>query len=72
MHDLYTHHSYYTGTWQGNVGRFFYDFYGIGKYEAWFFFFKKNKILHVVRHPADSDGRPTAGAQVLVRVSMIP
>ena len=29
-------------------------------------------VLHVVRHPADSDGRPTAGAQVLVRVSMIP
>ena len=32
----------------------------------------KRVFLHVVRHPADSDGRPTAGAQVLVRVSMIP
>ena len=27
-------------------------------------FFLKNLFLHVVRHPADSDGRPTAGAQV--------
>ena len=32
----------------------------------------KRFFLHVARHPADSDGRPTAGAQVLVRVSMIP
>ena len=24
------------------------------------------------RHPADSDGRPTAGAHVLARVSMAP
>ena len=29
-------------------------------------------FLHVVRHPADSDGCPTAGAQELVRVSMVP
>ena len=43
------------------MGRFFCDIYGIGKYEARFYFF----FLHVVRHPADSDGRPTAGAQEL-------
>ena len=45
-----------------NVGRLFFNgiIYGIGK-----------RFLHVVRHPAGSDGRPTAGAQVLVRVSMV-
>ena len=42
----------------------FYDLCGISQYEACF--------LDVVRHPADSDGRPTAGAQVLAWVSMVP
>ena len=44
---------------------FFYDIYGIGNVKRVFF-------SHVARHPADFDGRPTAGAQVLVRVTMIP
>ena len=68
-HCLHTHHTYYTGTWQG-TWEDFYDIYGIGKYEAWLFFFLVFSL--VVRNPADSDRRPTAGAQVLVRVSMIP
>ena len=43
-------------------GKIFYGVCGIGNiYGA---FFSKN--------PADFDGRPTAGAQVLVRVSMVP
>ena len=29
-------------------------------------------LLRAARHPADFDGRPTAGAQVLASVSMIP
>ena len=33
-----------------------------------FFFF----LFCAARHPADFDGRPTAGAQVLASVSMIP
>ena len=36
----------------------------------WSFFFFL--FLHVARHPAVSEGRPTAGAQVPVRVSMVP
>ena len=28
--------------------------------------------VFAARHPADFDGRPTTGAQVLVSVSMIP
>ena len=29
-------------------------------------------FLRATRHPADSDGRPTAGTQLLVRVPMVP
>ena len=29
-------------------------------------------FLRAARHPADSDGRPTAGAQVLARVPVVP
>ena len=34
--------------------------------------FLKTFLLRAARHPVDSDGRPTAGAQVLARVSLIP
>ena len=36
VHCRHTHHTCYTGTWQG-TWEVFYDIYGIGKYEAWFF-----------------------------------
>ena len=47
-------------------GQMFMIIHGIGNMKRVFCF------LHVVRHLADSDGRPTAGAQVLVRVSTVP
>ena len=35
-------------------------------------FFFPEDFLRAARHPADSDGRPTAGAQVLARVPEVP
>ena len=74
IHCLHTHHTYYIIRGRGKErGKIFLDIYGIGKYEACFFYKKKEDFfLHVARHPADSDGRPTAEAQVLVRVSIVP
>ena len=63
-------HSSYTWYWDSikNVGRFFSGIFGIFLERVFFFRF----FLRVVRHLADSVGRPTDGAQVLVRVSMVP
>ena len=52
-------------------GKIFHGNYGIGNI-IWSVFFFLVLFFHVARHPAHSDGRPTAGAQVLVRVSMVP
>ena len=35
-------------------------------------FFPEDFFLRAARHPADCDGRPTAGAQVPARVPMVP
>ena len=43
IHCLHTHHTNYTGTWQGTWEDFFMIAYGIGKYEA--FFFEKKCML---------------------------
>ena len=51
-----------------NVGRCFMIFMVLGNMKRGFFCL----FLHIGRHPADSDGRPTAVAQVLVTVSMMP
>ena len=40
--------------------------------EGAFFSLKKMFFLRLARHPADTDGRSTGGAQVLARLPMVP
>ena len=63
LYCLHTHHPKSYWDLARDVGTIFLMIYGIGKYEACLFF----DFLRAARHPADSDGRPAAGAQVLAK-----
>ena len=67
LHCLHTHHTHSTGTRQRTLEDVLWYFYGIGERGG-----VDSVFFACCEAPADSDGRPTAGAQVLVRVPMVP